>query len=109
MYNVEEFKKGIEDFEIQDLADIIRREPLIAGRIDVFGYNKKQREELKSCMLEIAKKTLDLAELERKFLEENINKMEKKFFVTNEDKAELKELLKKHLDRKTYNILKDLF
>ena len=38
------------------------------------------------------------------------NKMEKKFFVRNEeDKAELKELLKKHLDRKTYNILKDLF
>ena len=110
MYNVEEFKKEIEDFEIQDLADIIRREPLIAGRISVFGYNKKQREELKSCMLDIAKRTLDLAELERKFIEENINEMEKKIFVTNEeDKAEFKELLKKHLDRKTYNILKELF
>ena len=61
-------------------------------------------------MLDIAKRTLDLAELEVKFLEENKNKMEKKFFVRNEeDKAELKELLKKHLDRKTYNILKDLF
>ena len=61
-------------------------------------------------MLDIAKRTLDLAELEVKFLEENKNKMEKKFFVRNEeDKAELKESLKKHLDRKTYNILKDLF
>ena len=109
MYNVEELKKEIEDFEIKDLAYIIRREPLIAGKINVFGYNKKQREELKSCMLDITKRTLDLAELEKKFIEENINKMEKKIFVTNEeDKAELKELLKKHLDRKTYNILKDL-
>ena len=49
-------------------------------------------------------------EIERKFLEENTNKMEKKIFVTNEeDKAELKEFLKKHLDRETYNILKELF
>lgn len=61
-------------------------------------------------MLDIAKRILDLAELEGKFLEENINKMEKKIYVTNEeDKAELKELLKKHLDRETYNNLKELF
>ena len=94
MYNVEE----IEDFEIQDLADIIREEPLIAGINSVFIYNKKQREELKSCMLDIAKRTLDLAELEEKFLEENITKKEKKTFVTNEeDKAELKEQLEKLL------------
>lgn len=110
MYNVEEFKKEIEDFEIKDLSYIIRMQPLITGRNSVHVYNKKQREELKSCMLDIAKRTLDLAELERKFLEENINKIEKKIFVTNEeDNAELKELLKKHLDRKTFNILKDLF
>ena len=109
MIDIEELKKEIEDFEIKDLADIIRREPLIEGKINVFRYNKKQSEELKSCMLDIAKRTLDLAELERKSIEENINKMEKKIFVTNEeDKVELKEFLKKHLDRKTYNILKDL-
>ena len=102
MHSVEEIKKEIEDFEIQDLADVIRKEPLLAGISSVLSYNKKQREELKSCMLDIAKRTLDLAELEVKFLEENKNKMEKKFFVRNEeDKAELKELLKKHLDRKT--------
>lgn len=95
MRDLEKIKKEIECFTIQDLADIIRREPLIAGRISTLGYNKKQREELKSCMLDIAKKVLDLSELEGKFLEEN--------------KAELKELLKKHLDRETYNILKELF
>lgn len=61
-------------------------------------------------MLEIAKKTLDLAMLEEKFLLENINKIEKEIFVTNEKETlELKELMKKHLDRKTYNALKDLF
>jgi hypothetical protein len=110
MGDIEKIKKEIECFTIQDLAEIIRLEPLISEKTSILGYNKKQREELKSCMLEIAKKTLDLAELEEKFLEENNNKMEKKIFVTNEeDKAELKELMKKHLDRETYNILKELF
>ena len=103
---IEDLKKKIECFTIQDLAYVIRSQPLIAGRSSTLGYNKKQREELKSCMLDIAKRILDLAELEGKFLEENINKMEKKIFVTNEeDKVELK----KHLDRETYNILKELF
>ena len=106
---IEDLKKKIECFTIQDLANVIRRYPLIAGRTSTLGYNKKQREELKSCMLDIAKRILDLAQLEEKFIEENNNKMEKKIFVTNEDKAELKELLKKHLDRETYNILKELF
>lgn len=110
MKDIEELKKKIECCTIQDLAKVIRREPLIAEGNSTLCYNKKQREELKSCMLEIAKKTLDLAGLEEKFLEENINKKENKIFVTNEeDKAELKEFLKKHLDRKTYNILKELF
>lgn len=110
MKDIEELKKKIECFTIQDLAYIIRTQPLIAGRNSTLSFNKKQREELKSCMLDIAKRILDLTELEEKFLEENNNKMEKKIFVINEeDKSELKELLKKHLDRKTYNILKDLF
>ena len=87
MRDIEKIKKEIECFTIQDLADIIRTEPLILEKNSIFNYNKKQREELKSCMLEIAKKTLDLAMLEEKFLLEN---------------------MKKHLDRKTYNILKDL-
>ena len=87
MKDIEELKKKIECFTIQDLSEIIRTQPLIAGR-NTLTYNKKQREELKSCMLEIAKKTLDLAMLEEKFLLEN---------------------MKKHLDRKIYNALKDLF
>ena len=110
MKDKEKIKKEIEDLEIQDLAYIIRTQPLIEGSSSVLLYNKKQREELKSCMLDIAKRILDLAKLEKKFIEENINKKEKKIFVTNEeDKAELKELMKKHLDRETYNILKELF
>lgn len=110
MKDIEDLKKDIECFTIQGLAEIIRKQPLIEGRSSTLSYNKKQREELKSCMLDIAKRILDLTELEGKFLEENINKMEKKIFVTNEeDKAELKELLKKHLDRETYNILKVYF
>ena len=88
MRDIEKIKKEIECFTIQDLADIIRTEPLILEKNSIFNYNKKQREELKSCMLEIAKKTLDLAMLEEKFLLEN---------------------MKKHLYRKTYNALKDLF
>ena len=100
--DIEKLKEEIECFTIQDLADIIRKEPLISEKSSIFNYNKKQSEELKSCMLDIAKRTLDLAELEIKFLEENNNKMEKKIFVVNEkDMAELKELMKKHL--------KDLF
>lgn len=107
---MKDIEKEIENLEIQDLAEIIRKEPLIAGKNPTLNYNKKQREELKSCILEITKKTLDLAELEEKFLLENKNKREKVIFVANkEDKAELKELMKKHLDRKTYNFLKDLF
>ena len=93
---IEDLKKKLECFTIQDLADVIRTHPLITGRNSTLGYNKKQREELKSCMLDIAKRILDLTQLEEKFIEENINKMEKRIFVTNEeDKAELKELLKK--------------
>ena len=105
MGDIEELKKKIDCFTIQDLADIIRTEPLIKGINSTLNYNKKQREELKSCMLEIAKKTLDLAGLEEKFLLENMNK--KEIFVTNEKEA--LELLKKHLDKRTYNALKDLF
>lgn len=92
MKDIEEYKKKIECFTIQDLADIIRIEPLIAGRNSTLSYNKKQREELKSCMLEIAKKTIDLAELEEKFLLENMNIKNKT--ITIETDKELKELMK---------------
>ena len=107
MKDIEELKKKIECFTIQDLADIIRTQPLIAGRSSTLSYNKKQREELKSCMLEIAKKTLDLAGLEEKFLLENMNI--KNRTITIETDKELKELMKVCLDKRTYNDLKDLF
>ena len=45
MKDIEELKKKIECFTIQDLADIIRTEPLIAGRNSTLSYNKKQGEE----------------------------------------------------------------
>lgn len=98
MRDIEEYKRKIECFTIQDLADIIRTEPLIAGRNSSLSYNKKQREELKSCMLEIAKKTLDLADLEEKFLLENMNIKNKTINIETDKK--LKELM---------NVLKDLF
>ena len=107
MKDIEEYKRKIECFTIQDLADIIRTEPLIAGRNSTLIYNKKQREELKSCMLEIAKKILDLAELEEKFLLENINIKNKTISI--ETHKDLKELMKVCLDKRTYNVLKDLF
>ena len=107
MKDIEEYKKKLECFTIQDLADIIRRQPLIAGRNSTLSYNKKQREELKSCMLEIAKKTLDLTCLEEKFLLENMNN--KTRTLTIETDKELKELMKVCLDKQTYNVLKDLF
>lgn len=106
MKDIEKYKKEIECFTIQDLADIIRTYPLIAGKNSILSYNKKQREELKSCMLEIAKKTLDLAGLEEKFLLENMNKTKT---ITIETDKELKELMKLCLDKRTYNALKDLF
>ena len=96
MFNVKEIKKEIEDFEIQDLVDIIRTEPLIAGINSTLIYNKKQRKELKSCLLEIAKRTLDLAELEKNFLFEDI----KNRTITIETDKELKELLKNILTEK---------
>ena len=68
----EEYIRKMECFTIRDLAEIIRTEPLISGRDYTLNFNKKQREELKSCMLEISKKVLDLAELEEKFLLENM-------------------------------------
>ena len=55
MRDIEKIKKEIECFTIQDLAEIIRKEPLIAGRYPTLNYNTKQSEESKSCMLEIAK------------------------------------------------------
>lgn len=107
MRDIEKIKKEIECFTIQDLADIIRTQPLIEGSNSTLNYNKKQREELKTCMLEIAKKTLDLAGLEEKFLLENMNN--KNRTITIETDKELKELMKVCLDKRTYNALKDLF
>lgn len=107
MEDIEELKKKIECFTIQDLADIIRAQPLIAGENSTLIYNKIQREELKSCMLDIAKKTIDLSGLEEKFLLENMKKINKT--LTIETDKDLKELMKVCLDKRTYNALKDLF
>lgn len=39
---IEDLKKKIESFTIQDLAEIIRTHPLIAGRNSTLSYNIKQ-------------------------------------------------------------------
>ena len=100
MEDIEKLKKGIEDFEIQELAQVIRRNPLISGNTTVIIYNKKQREELKNCMVEIAKRSLDLANLEDKFLNENITKKENHIFINNEE--DIKDLIK---NIKSFNTL----
>ena len=71
-FNVEEIKKEIEKFDIEDLTEIITKEPLLSGKVNIEGYTNEQRKILKNKVLEIAKLSLDLAELERKFIKEKV-------------------------------------
>lgn len=73
-YNVEKMKKEIEELKVEDLITIITYEPLLKGSTKIKEYTKEQRKLLKNKLLEIARTTLDLAELERKFQVENIEK-----------------------------------
>ena len=73
-YNVEKMKKEIEELKVEDLIQVITYEPLLHGSIKIKEYTKEQRKIIKNKVLEIARATLDLAELERKFQKENIKK-----------------------------------
>lgn len=77
-FNVEEIKKEIEKFDIEDLTEIITKEPLLNGAVSIKGYTKEQREILRNKVLEIARLTLDLAELERSFIKEKVKNIKSK-------------------------------
>ena len=75
--NIEEVKKEIEKFDIEELIEIIIKEPLLSGQVSINSYTIEQRKILKNKVLEIARLTLDLAELERNFIKENVKNTDK--------------------------------
>lgn len=70
--NIEEIKKEIEKFNIEELIEIIKKEPLLSGKNKIEVYSKEQRKEIKNKLLEITRQVIDLVELERKFTDENL-------------------------------------
>ena len=85
--NVKEVKKEIEKLNIEELSEIIIKEPLLSGRISIKSYSIEQRKILKNKVLEIARLTLDLAELERNFVKEKVKN------IKNTDKEILEILI----------------
>lgn len=73
-FNVEKMKKEIEELKVEDLIQVITYEPLLKGSTKIKEYTGEQRKIIKNKVLEIARTTLELAELERKFQKENIKK-----------------------------------
>ena len=68
---IEQIKKDIEKLDTEDLLKIITREPLLSGEVSIKIYTKEQRKILREKVLEIARLTLDLAQLEQNFIIEN--------------------------------------
>lgn len=85
--NVEEVKKEIEKLNIEELSEIIIKEPLLSGQVSVNSYTIEQRKILKNKVLEIARLTLDLAELEKNFIKEKVKN------IKNDDKEILEILI----------------
>lgn len=69
---LEQIKKDIEKLDTEDLFEIITREPLLSGEVSIKRYTKEQRTILREKVLEIARLTLDLAELEGSFIIEKV-------------------------------------
>lgn len=67
---MEQIKKDIEKLDIEDLFEIITREPLLSGEVNIKEYTKEQRTILREKVLEIARLTVDLLELEKNFIKE---------------------------------------
>lgn len=75
---IEQIKKDIEKLDTEYLFEIITREPLLSGEVSIKVYTKEQRKILREKVLEIARLTLDLAELEQSFIiEKNIKSKDK--------------------------------
>lgn len=77
-FDLEQIKKDIEKLDSEDLFEIITREPLLSGEVSIKDYTKEQRKILREKVLEIARLTLDLAELERKFIKEKLKNIKNK-------------------------------
>ena len=73
---IEQIKKDIEKMDTEDLFEIITREPLLSGEVSIKRYTKEQRKILREKVLEIARLTLDLAELEINFIKENVKNID---------------------------------
>lgn len=69
---IEQIKKDIEKLDTEDLFEVITREPLLSGEVSIKRYTKEQRKILREKVLEIARLTLDLAELEEGFMKEKV-------------------------------------
>ena len=83
--NLEYFKEGIKQFSIEDLTDVIRSEPLIAGKTHIEIMNDEQKENLRIKLLEIANLVLELSKMEEKYLLECLKKTKKsKNLIKNE-------------------------
>lgn len=69
---INKIKKDIEKLDTEDLIEVITNEPLLSGEVSIKRYTKEQRKILREKVLEIARLTLDLAELERSLIKEKI-------------------------------------
>ena len=65
---IEQIKKDIEKLDTEDLIEVITREPLLSGEVSIKRYTKEQRIILREKILEIARLSLDLSELELSFI-----------------------------------------
>ena len=50
--------------DTEDLIEVITNEPLLSGEVSIKRYTKEQRKILREKVLEIARLTVDLIELE---------------------------------------------
>ena len=73
---IDQIKEDIEKMDTEDLFEIITREPLLSGEVSIKRYTKEQRKILREKVLEIARLTLDLAELEINFIKENVKNID---------------------------------
>lgn len=74
---LEYLKEGIKNFSIEDLTDIIRTEPLIAGKTHIEIMNDEQKENLRNKLIEIGNLVLELSTMKEKYLMEYLKKTKK--------------------------------
>lgn len=58
--------------DTEDLIEVITNDPLLSGEVSIKRYTKEQRKILREKVLEIARFTVDLLELEMNFIKEKV-------------------------------------